>query len=337
VGPYQTVQLHPNTTSDTAALTSWLTTNGYSIPSSIDSTIASYVTEGFDFLAVKLVPGVGVQSMRPLSITTPGASVALPLRMVAAGTGSTVGITLWIVGQGRYEPMNFPSFTISPSSIVWDWAASGSNYATLRTQKEASYHNAAWQTESSLDFPPYAVESPVLRDSTASAYVAIPAGDGGAGLTALEAQSKDLTTLFPDGNSMVRITRIRADLSQAALANDLVLQAASDQKTLSNIYQTTLSTNANCPGGGGATSGGTSGGGFGCSSGVCGPVNVLADDGGAGTSSDDGGSATSHEAPTTVHGGCSEAPMRPAGPGTYALLVGLAGVFAWRSRSHKSS
>jgi hypothetical protein len=38
--------------------------------------------------------------------------------MVAAGTGATVGVTLWIVGEGRYEPTNFPSFYIQTRSLV---------------------------------------------------------------------------------------------------------------------------------------------------------------------------------------------------------------------------
>ena len=87
VGPYETVQLRSD---DPDALTKWLTDRGFQIPASISSVIKSYVDEKFDFLAVKLVPGRGVQSMRPIRVTTPGASPALPLRMVAAGTGSIV-------------------------------------------------------------------------------------------------------------------------------------------------------------------------------------------------------------------------------------------------------
>ena len=69
----------------------------------IDPIIAAYVNEGFDFLALKLQPGQGVQAMRPVRVTTQGAGLTLPLRMVAAGTGATVGITLWVVADGRYE------------------------------------------------------------------------------------------------------------------------------------------------------------------------------------------------------------------------------------------
>jgi hypothetical protein len=262
VGPYETVQLHPDSTSDTAALTSWLAANGYNVPAEVDSVIAAYVSEGFDFLAMRLTPGEGVQAMRPVSVTTPGAGLSLPLRMVAAGTGATVGITLWIVATGRYEPQNFAQFVISPADLTWDWAAATSNYAAVRQQKEAALRNAAWQIESSLDLSPYVVEDVVLQDPSATAYALTPTPDGGgtdAGdLTPLEARSTDLLTLFPTQGASVRITRMRADLSRAALANDLALQASRDQTALSNTYQATRSVNQKaacpCPCGGCATS-----------------------------------------------------------------------------------
>ena len=297
VGPYATVQLHPNSTSDTAALTSWLQANGYDIPASIDPVIAAYVQEGFDFLALKLVPNVGIRAMRPISVTSTGAALSLPLRMVAAGTGATVGITLWVVSAGRYEPQNFTSFTIDPKSLVWDWSTSSSNYSTLRTQKEQLLLNAAWQIESSLDLAPYSIENQVLQDPTASAYAAVPGPDGGAGQTALEVRSQDLNTLFPQGGSMVRVTRMRGDLSQAALATDLVLDAPMDQSPLSNIYQATLSVNASCPVcpcNGSSSGGSSSSGGFGGS----GPGNndagtASSGGNGSGTSSGGNGSGTS--------------------------------------------
>jgi hypothetical protein len=258
VGPYETVQLHPNSTSDTAALTSWLAVNGYNVPSNVEPLIAAYVFEGSDFLALRLVPGQGVQAMRPVSVTTPGAGLTLPLRMVAAGTGAKVGITLWVVATGRYEPQNFAHFVISSTDLLWDWSASSSNYNSLRAQKEAGFYNAAWQIESSLDVSPNVIENVVLQDPTASAYAPPPPPDGGGtsqdsgdagGVTPAEARSQDLSTLFPTHGASVRITRMRADLSQAALANDLVLEASSDQTPLSNTYQTTKSVNdkAACP------------------------------------------------------------------------------------------
>ena len=110
----------------------------------------AYVKEGFDFLAMKLLPNQGVQAMRPVRVTTPGASFSLPLRMASVGTGAVTGITIWVVADGRYEPQNFPFFHIDDSQLVWDWSTNISNYTTLRVQKEANLKNAGWEIESSI-------------------------------------------------------------------------------------------------------------------------------------------------------------------------------------------
>jgi hypothetical protein len=266
VGPYETVQLQ---SAEPNALETWLTTNGYSVPADVQPIVAAYVGEGFDFLAMRLAPGQGVQAMRPVSVTSAGAGLSLPLRMVAAGTGATVGITLWIVSSGRYEPQNFPTFVVSSSDLVWDWSLGDSNYATVRARREASWNNAAWQIESSLDLSPVLIESPILNTPATYEYDAISASDAGVdganvGQTADQMREQDLARLFSPGFSTVRITRMRADLSRAALARDLILQASADQRTLSNFVDVTSSVNApvcptydSCPPCSGAANSGT--------------------------------------------------------------------------------
>src|SRR5580658_394114 len=148
VGPYETVQLQSNNGS---ALTEWLTSNGYNIAASDGPVIAYYVGKEMDFLALKLAPGKGVQAMQPVRVTTPGAFPVLPLRMVGVGTGATTSITIWVVADGRWEPQNFPFFTITTSELTWDWATNSSNYESLRLSKEAALGGGGWQIESSLE------------------------------------------------------------------------------------------------------------------------------------------------------------------------------------------
>jgi MYXO-CTERM domain-containing protein len=341
VGPYDTVQLQ---SSDPNALTTWLTANGYSIPTDIQPLIASYVSSGFNFLALRLSPGQGVQAMRPISVTSPGAGLSLPLRMVAAGTGAKVGITLWVVSGGRYEAQNFSNFTISPSELVWDWRINSSNYATLQQSKEAALNNAAWQTESSLSVSPVAVENLVLQtrggfdasiDPTTEGYTSSDAGDAS---TADQQRQADLATLFPGGSATVRVTRMRADLSRAALANDLALTAASDQSEVSNTYQVTHAIDVPvcpnppvCPcGTNGNAAGSSSGGGYGSSEAGT-PVTGAGDDGG-GTSGDtngaDGGDGTHGSAKGS---GCSASAADANGTSEWAF-VGLLGAAVAGSR-----
>jgi hypothetical protein len=324
VGPYDTVQL---ASTNPTALSDWLTANGFAIPAAVQPVIAAYVTEGFDFLALKLQPGQGVQAMRPVSVTTSGAGLSLPLRMVAAGTGATVGVTLWVVAQGRYEAAGpFGNFTIDPATLVWDFNAQTSNYTTLVQAKESAASFATWQTESSLDISPYQVESPVLAGDATADYEAIPASDaGGAGETADQVRQNDLATLFPGGDSStVRITRMRADLAHASLANDLALQALTDQSNISNFYQVTQSVNAPacpavpnpCPPCGNSSSGASG------SSSSGGTVGSMG-----------GGSTTKAASPGQQSFGCSAVPADGGGGGWFELtLAGLLGVAIVRSR-----
>jgi hypothetical protein len=174
VGPYDTVQLH---STDASALDGWLTQNGFDIPVAVQPILGAYVSEGFDFLAMKLSPGQGVQAMRPVRVTTAGAGLSLPLRMASIGTGAITGITIWIVADGRYEPHNFQTFYIPTSSLVWDWSSSSSNYTTLRAAQEASFHNAAWELESSFDLSVNVITNVILAGGQYTGYSAGPPGE----------------------------------------------------------------------------------------------------------------------------------------------------------------
>jgi MYXO-CTERM domain-containing protein len=265
VGPYATVQLSTN--GDPTALNTWLATNGFNIPADVVPTLDAYVREGFDFLAMKLLPGQGVQSMRPVRVTTGGASLSLPLRMAAIGTGPTVGITIWVVGDGRYEPQNFPFFHIEDSSLVWDFSTSSSNYTTLRQQYEQALGGKGWEVESSITLAESLVSNVILSGGTyygngygpggspvggtadaGGDYLPTTSADGGIAETVEQVRADDIKTLFAGmAGPSVRVTRIRSDISHAAMTTDFVLQASQDQSALSNVRQATQSINEQCP------------------------------------------------------------------------------------------
>jgi hypothetical protein len=144
VGPYDTVTVrstNPN------ALYDWLVANKYDIPASTRPIIDAYVTEGFDFIALRLAPGQGVQSMQPVRVVSPGAGLSLPLRMVAAGAGANVGITLYVISDGRYQVQNAPNGVVDTSKLVWEHAQNQSNYAALAEQVMQGSGGRTWLTE----------------------------------------------------------------------------------------------------------------------------------------------------------------------------------------------
>ena len=273
VGPYETVQLKAT---DPKALTDWLAQNNFNVPPDVKPVVDQYVFEHFDFLALKLVPGKSVQDMRPVRVTTLGAIAVLPLRMVAAGTGPVVGISLWVVAEGRYQSQNFPSFTIPTDEIAWDWTQNKSNYTEVRAQKTLANNGRAWEVESSTILYPQQVQQAVQygyfgngnggggpsqdpEQQAQDAYLPVKDAQGNIIKTAVQVRTEDLATLFSGiPTATTRVTRMRADLAHAALDSDLQLTATADQSVLSNIRQLTKEVNEPlCPVYNGCTTAGT--------------------------------------------------------------------------------
>ena len=265
VGPYETVQLK---STDPSALNDWLAQHNYAIPADVVPVISAYVAEGFDFLALKLVPGKGVSAMRPVRVSTPGASPVLPLRMVAAGTGAITPITLWIMGEGRYAPSNMPSFQIQQSQLFWNWNTQSSNYALTKQLAFASTGNEGWLIEAGEPYSKW-----YLQDSLdyLAAYEPENSGYGGDGADPEQEVAEDLEALFgniPD--TSLWVTRLHGELSRPALAADLQLAASPDQTQVQRYFElsTTVGTPPACPpspcgdfSGGFGSWGGLSGGG----------------------------------------------------------------------------
>ena len=153
VGPYEAVTLRASMGD---ALETWLTTNGFAIPASIQPTLTAYVNEGFDFIALKLRPGQGVRAMQPVRIVSRGADPSLPLRMVAAGVGANVGLELYVIGEGRYHTQNFPDAVIDFTKLTWDPAVSRSNFAQLEEAALTAGGGLGWITQSSAPASRYA-------------------------------------------------------------------------------------------------------------------------------------------------------------------------------------
>lgn len=255
VGPYATVQLK---STDPNALTQWLVDNGFQIKPDEKPILEQYVREGFDFLAMKLLPNKDVKSMRPVRVTMQGASLSLPLRMAAVGTGAKVGLSIWVVAEGRYEPQNFPVYRIEDSELSWDFSKSASNYTDLRAQNDLKHAGRGWELQSSITLNRQTITSLIenggnggfqggLQGPT-SDYLAIAPEGQSSGKTAEQVRAEDIAGLFAGmAGSSVRVTRVRGDIAKTAMNVDFLLHASPDQAEISNVHNLTKYVNLQCP------------------------------------------------------------------------------------------
>ncbi len=234
VGPYETVQLKSD---DPTALQVWLADHGYVVPADVQPVVTAYQQEGFDFLAMKLVPGQDVNSMRPVRVTSAGAGLTLPLRMVAGGTGALTPITLFVMAEGRYQAQNFPNLTFDPTGLVFHYTDYSSNYESLIQGLFTASNGMGWLTQYAQHFPKYDLAGQVgavIQNNPGQTDW----GDPDNGVSEYDDAMADLDTLFAGMNeNSTWMTRVHAQLSRAALATDLQIEAEPTQTAVSNYFQ----------------------------------------------------------------------------------------------------
>lgn len=281
VGPYETVTLASSTP---GALSTWLTQNGYSIPATAQPILDDYVAQGFDFIAVRLQPDQGVAAMQPLRVITPGPLMSFPMRMLSVGATGNVAIELFVIAEGRLDVQNFPTATLDPKKLDWDFDSHTSNYVALRAEALAANEGRTWLTthakQGSLlqrdESAGFLLSDQSFADSIAGAYFAQGTLNGETTSDCSEAQinsyaestkkvvdgpatadqlsKSELTcdTLEDLGTALVGmhpadvwVTRLEADLPVAALTEDLEIGPSTGGEVASRV-QAKTSANAPC-------------------------------------------------------------------------------------------
>ncbi len=272
VGPYETVTLSADVP---GALVTWLQEHDYAIQDDLAPVIDAYVEEGFDFIALRLLPGADVSQMEPVRVVMGGASPVLPLRMVAAGAGAEVPLVLYVIGEGRWAPANFESIEIAGSELTWDFNAFDSDYASVRQTRLGEHDGRAWLTAFARKGGLFAPLTVGITDpqnfgffaSFAEAYAA----RAGSSTSCLQAFSQYGQSAQKVGELCVRgrcsespfeiparelvcgdlddiavalsgqhpadvwLTRLEANLPRAALGTDLELEPADEQVDIDNL------------------------------------------------------------------------------------------------------
>lgn len=148
VGPYAVTVLSTDSPTGGMRLDAWLQQQGYQIPASTRSAIDHYVDLQFDFIILRLRPGVGVKQMQPVRITTRGYMPMLPLRMIAAGIGDKVGLSLTVISAGRVEAQSFANEVIDERRLSFDFRTNASNWRTEFQRMLGRRPGRTWVIES---------------------------------------------------------------------------------------------------------------------------------------------------------------------------------------------
>ncbi len=276
VGPYETVTLG---TDEPGALNTWLSEHGYNVDPSTQPIIDSYVAEGFDFIALRLQPGKGIQQMTPVRVVMEGMNLSLPLRMVGIGTGAFTPIVLYVLSEGRYTTANFSEVAIQQSLLSWNFKTSESNYTELRETALAQNEGRSFLTAFAGEAPfffndfdgsdgmvaSYLNQAFVNNETTtqcqlglidASARVVNPCPPGepwdSAACGTVQEGELDVRALGCTGAddmavaltglrpNLTWITRLEANLPRAALDQDLTLSASESQDYVTNLPQAVI-------------------------------------------------------------------------------------------------
>jgi hypothetical protein len=126
VGPYDTAVIKSD---DPGELKTWLTDNGYFLGADASAIIDDYVKEQKFFLALKLLNGKDVRSIRPIVLTFSGTEPCVPLRLTAIAAINDMQVRVWVLGAHRAVPLAFLEVKVDEARI--DWSRGGANYTQV--------------------------------------------------------------------------------------------------------------------------------------------------------------------------------------------------------------
>ena len=108
LGPFDVTRLAAD---DPTALANWLTDNGFPHPDGLDDNLAPYVADGWEIVAIQLVPAEAGGSLsgalQPLRLSFASDTVVYPMRLSRSATMSQY-IDLYVLAAHRMDPSAVP-------------------------------------------------------------------------------------------------------------------------------------------------------------------------------------------------------------------------------------
>lgn len=112
--------------------TTWLSENGYDVPEGAAGLLRPYLEDGLYLLALKLVKGADVGSIRPIVLTYDAQLPMIPIKLTAVAANEDMGVLAWLLGDAQAVPKNYNSLELNEARI--NWFNANANYNQVVSQ-----------------------------------------------------------------------------------------------------------------------------------------------------------------------------------------------------------
>lgn len=147
IGPFAVTRLAAD---DPAALTNWLAGSGFPQPPDLERNIAPYVADGWEIVAIRLVPDAEGQqltgNLQPLRLSFTSENVVYPMRL-SRSAKVPQAVDLYLLAEHRMDPFAVPVAGEQPTlEFAGPVAAESVSYA-LRPYLESGTYLTRWSND----------------------------------------------------------------------------------------------------------------------------------------------------------------------------------------------
>jgi hypothetical protein len=176
IGAYDTVVLSatPGAPGAASAVVTWLNSEGFITNDSMAPYMMPYLADGMVFVAAKLVPGAGVDEIRPLKMRYPGNTPMIPLRLTAVAAEPHLPVSAIIYANKTFQPVGLPLIKIDSAQVSND-SFNRVNYPMLLTRSIEDAGAGAFVAE--YNGPPPTYQDPTGCCSQGADWCSV-GGDG---------------------------------------------------------------------------------------------------------------------------------------------------------------
>lgn len=131
----QTVGVYDVTTlaaSDATDLGLWLEDNGFTVPADMETLIEPYLSNGSNFLAVRLTSDADTGSLAPFAMHMDSATPTIPIRLTSVAASEDMPMVVYMLAPGRGIPVNYLHTQLNPIKV--DFWSGGSNEMEVITR-----------------------------------------------------------------------------------------------------------------------------------------------------------------------------------------------------------